>query len=197
MHLELPERLLATRDVLMRSLPTHPLEKAPAMPAGLAADLAARFAPKSGVAPVSVSISWFEKVRAFLATPGFGAAAAAVVVLGVAAPLMMNKDKAPAESFRGGEAPVAAGDAVRILFAGENATVRSAVAAAGDFESSAMSGVADAAAAKTVAGPKVVVDFAAGTITGYDARGAEVRSEKLPADAAKVSAAIADVVSRL
>lgn len=197
MHLELPERLLATRDVLMRSLPTHPLEKAPAMPAGLAADLAARFAPKASVAPVTVSVSWFERVRAFLATPGFGAAAAAVVVLGVAAPLMMNKDKAPAESFRGGETVVAAGDAVRIIFAGENAAVRSAVTAAGDFESSAMSGVADAAAAKTVAGPKVVVDFTAGTITGYDAQGAEVRSEKLPADAAKVSGAIADVVSRL
>lgn len=181
----------------MRSLPTHSLEKAPVMPAGLAADLAARFAPKSSSMPVEVRVSWFKKVRVFLATPGFGAVAAAVVVLGVAAPLLMNKNQAPAESFRGGQSAVVTGDPVRIIFAGENATVRSAVAASGDFESSALSGVADAIAAKAVAGPKVVVDFTSGTITGYSAEGVEVRSEKLPENATKVSSVIADVVSRL
>ena len=197
MHLELPERLLVTRDVLTRSLPTHPLEKAPAMPAGLAADLAGRFAPQAVLRQESARISWFDKVRSFLASPGFGAVAAAVVVLGVAIPMFFAGDRGTQETFRGGETMAAPGEQVRIFFVGENGAARSAVESSGNFEASALVAGENADAVRSAKGPKVIVDFSAGTVTAIDARGVEVSRSTLPVEAKQVPGTIAKAVSTL
>jgi hypothetical protein len=197
MQLELPGHLLATRDVLARSLPSHAGESAPVMPANLTADLAARFGAKAPTRNESTRISWMDKVRTFLATPAFGAVAAAVVVMGVAVPMMTGGEKADRESFRGGETMVASGDQVRIIFVGENAAVRSAVEASGDFEASALISAASADAARSEKGAKVIVDFTSKTVTSFDTSGSEVSRKELPADAKDVSGVISRAVSGL
>jgi hypothetical protein len=195
MHLELPEHLHSTRDLLLSSLPAHPLEKAPSMPAGLADDLMARFAPKTIVTPVVGKASLFERLRAFLATPAFGIAAAAVVVLGVAAP-MISKPVAR-ETFRGADSSAVAGGSVTILFVGTNSALQSAIENSGNFEASAFRSAVDLASVQDVAGPKVVINFNAGKIHAIDASGSEAYSARLPGAAEKVAAAVADAVSRL
>jgi hypothetical protein len=197
MHLELPERLLVTRDVLTRSLPTHPLEKAPAMPAGLVADLSGRFAPQAALRHESARLSWFDKVRGFLASPGFGAVAAAVVVLGVAIPMFSAGDRGTQETFRGGETMVAPGEQLRIFFVGENGAARSAVESSGTFEASALTEAENAAAAMSAKGPKVIVDFSAGHVMAFDAQGVEVSRSTLPVEAKQVPGMIAKAVSTL
>lgn len=198
MQLELPERLLVTRDVLTRCLPTHAAEKAPAMPVGLAADLAGRFAPKAAIRNESACISWVDKVKNFLATPGFGAVAAAVVVLAAAVPMFSQGDRtAPKESFRGGESMVVPADQVRIYFLGDNAAARAAVESSGNFESSALTDAASSEAVQAAPGSKVLVDFSAGMITAFGADGEVLSQKVLPTDTAKVADAIAKVVAGL
>jgi hypothetical protein len=197
MHLELPEHLHSTRDLLMRSLPVHPLEKAPAMPAGLADDLTARFGRKTVVVTRVVErTSLLGKVRAFLATPAFGIAAAVVVALGVAAPTMTSKPS-PQETFRGTDSPAVAGGAVTILFVGTNPALQSAVENSGNFEPSAFRSSVDLASAQEVTGAKVVIDFNTEKIHAVDASGAEAYSARIPARADKVAGAVAEAVSRL
>jgi hypothetical protein len=196
MHLELPEHLHSTRDLLLRSLPAHPLEEAPAMPAGLANDLTARFAQKTVVVTQVVGkISLLERVRSFLATPAFGIAAAAVVVLGVAVPMISKP--APRETFRGMDSTAVAGGAVTILFVGTNRAVQSAVEDSGSFEASAFRSAVNLASVREAEGAKVVIDFNTGKIHAIDAAGIEVSSARIPADTGKVAAAVADAVSRL
>ena len=195
MHLELPEHLHSTRDLLLRSLPAHTLEEAPVMPVGLADDLMARFAPKAGVTTVLEKASLFAQVRAFLATPAFGAVATAVVVLGVAAPMLSGP--AAEETFRGADFSVVAGSTVTILFVGTNSAVQSAVEDSGNFEPSAFRSVVDLSSVQDVAGAKVLIDFNAGKIQAIDATCAQAYSVRIPADAKKVAGAVADAVSRL
>jgi hypothetical protein len=198
MHLDLPERLLVTRDVLTRSLPAHPEERAPAMPAGLAADLAGRFTPKAAIRNASAGISWLDKVKALLATPGFGAVAAAVVVLGVAVPMFSQGDRtAPKESFRGSGTMAAPGHQVRIFFVGDNAAARAAVESSGNFEASALANATSLESVKAEAGPKVLVDFSAGMITAFGADGEVLSQKVLPTEAARVVDAITKVVAGL
>lgn len=191
MDLQLPADLHATRDLLMRSLVTHP-EQAPAMPAGLASDLSARFAPRVMKTVVAAPPSWFEKVRAFLSTPAFGAAAAAVVVLGVAIPMFPGPST---ESFRG-DLPVVQAETVRIIFTGNRPEVRAAVEASATFESSAIYSM-DSKAAVTQPGPKVIVDLTSSTITALDREGATLYRSEVPTEAGKVADAIALAVQSL
>jgi hypothetical protein len=196
MHLELPEHLHSTRDLLMRSLPAHPLEKAPAMPSGLADELMDRFAPKTlVVTPVAERSSLAGKVRAFFATPAFGIVAAAVVVLGIAAPMISGT--APRESFRGADALAFAGGEVTIVFVGTNRAVQSAVEDSGNFEPSAFRSAVDFTAVQDMSGAKVVIDFNGGKIIAINAEGAQVHSVRIPAEADKAAVAVADAVSRL
>lgn len=196
MHLELPEHLHSTRDLLQRSLPAYPLEKAPAMPPGLADELMARFAPKTVVVtPVVEKSSLIEKVRAFFATPAFGIAAAAVVVLGVAAPMISGP--APQESFRGAGSAVYSIGEVSIVFVGTNRAVQTAVENSGNFEASAFRSATDFTAVQDVSGAKVVIDFNGGKIFAIQADGTQVHSVRIPGEADKAAAAVADAVSRL
>lgn len=191
MDLQLPADLHATRDLLMRSLATHH-EQAPPIPAGLASDLSARFAPRMMKTVVAAPLSWSEKVRAFLSTPAFGAVAAAVVVLGVAAPMM---SKPTAETFRG-ELPVAQGPSVRIIFTGNSTEIRAAVEASATFEATALSSM-DSQAASTQSGPKVIVNLTTATITAIDRDGATLHRSAVPTEPGKVADAIALAVQSL
>jgi hypothetical protein len=191
MDLQLPADLHATRDLLMRSLVTHP-EQAPAIPAGLASDLSARFAPRVTKTVVTAPLSWSEKIRAFLSTPAFGAVAAAVVVLGVAVPMMSGPST---ESFRG-DLPVAQTPAVQIIFTGEAPDIRAAVEASATFESTALSSM-DSKAAATQPGPKVIVNLTSSTITAIDRDGATLYRAAVPTEPAKVADAIALAVQSL
>jgi hypothetical protein len=186
MDLELPENLRATRDLLTRSLIMH-REQAPAIPAGLARDLADRFAT-AAADPQPMPVSWLEKVRGFFGTPAFGAVAAAVLVLGVAS--------YPAESFRGSLSSAAGGE-TRVLFVGNNPEVLASVKASGIFEPSALHAVEGMVAAGVIPGPKVVVDFTSGTITAIDHKGTTLDHSSLPANSTEVAAAIAAALSRL
>jgi hypothetical protein len=194
MQLDLPNHLESTRDLLMRSLIIHP-EQAPAMPAGLSSDLAARFAPREVAVSVAAPVSWFEKVRGFLGTPAFGAAAAAVVVLGVAVPMASGPADRGSETFRGQSAPVAA-ETVRIIFIGQNPGIVSAIRASGEFEASAISTIDSPTATKPVSGPAVIVDFTSGSLMAVDREGATVHRTDLSSDATEVAAAIASALSR-
>jgi len=196
MQLELPDRLHATRDLLMRSLLTHPTEQAPSMPASLALDLADRFAPRSPLVPVSATLSWLQRARHFLASPAFGAVAAAVVLLGAALPLLQGPVALPKEALRGAAAEVPA-ETVRILFLGDHPAAREAVVASGSFEASAISSVASDAEAQALPGPKVIVDLATSTITAIDRDGATIHHVAVPTAAANLADAIAFAVSTL
>lgn len=188
---DLPERLHSTRDLLTRSLVLHPREQAPAMPAGLAADLTARFAAGPAIRATATPARWMEKVRTFLAAPGFGLAAAAVVVVGVTVPMLTAPDVSPAETFRGDNG-TRRNDTVRIAFVGENPKVEAAVKSSGNFEPLAF--IADA---DSLPGPKVVIHFREGTVTAFDATGTAVHTAVLPAKPSDVAGVLADAISRL
>jgi hypothetical protein len=194
MDLEIPENLRVTRDLLARSLIMH-REQAPAMPAGLARDLADRFA-NAAADPRPMPVSWLEKVRGFFGTPAFGAVAAAVLVLGVAIPMLPDSSTSAVDSFRGTHSS-AAGDEIRVLFVGNNPDVLAAVKASGSFEPSALHPVEGIVAAGVAPGPKVVVDFTSGTITAIDRKGTTLDHSALPADSTEVAGAIAAALSRL
>jgi hypothetical protein len=186
----LPERLLPARDLLSRSLALHPRELAPAMPSALAADLAARFTLRMAEStPVRISLA--ERFRNWLASPSFGLAAAAAVVVGVAIPMLSAPDPATSEMFRGG-AITTPSDTVRIAFIGENASVAAALKSSGNFEA-----VAFAADAASLPGPKVVIDFGTGTVTAVDSTGNTIHSSPLPLEAKQAPEAVADAISRL
>jgi len=197
MHLELPERLLPARDVLTRSLPGHPLEKAPAIPPDLAAELAARFVRRTTPWQEEIPRPWRARVRSLLATPGFGAVAAAVVVLGVALPMFVSGPEEARETFRGGGGPALPAEQVRIYLVGENAAIRAAIENSAIFEASALVTGPRADAASAAAGPKVIVDFTTDTVTAFDAGGRETGRDKLPAEAKEVPAALMKTVATL
>jgi hypothetical protein len=187
---DLPERLLPARNLLSRSLVLHPRELAPAMPSGLAADLVARFAPRTAdFTPVRVSLT--ERFYNWLASPSFGLAAAAAVVIGVAIPMLSAPDTATPDLFRG-DSKASAADTVRIAFIGENAPMEAAIRSSGSFDA-----VAFAADAASLPGPKVVIDFRGGTISAVNASGSTVHSSPLPVEAKQAPDAVADSISRL
>ncbi|MEK7953789.1 hypothetical protein [Luteolibacter soli] len=186
----LPERLLPARDLLTRSLVLHPQDLAPAMPSGLAADLAARFAPRMAEsAPVRIPLT--ERFRNWLSSPSFGLAAAAAVVIGVAIPMLSAPDPSTPEIFRG-ETMASVSDTVRIAFIGENADVTAAIKSSGNFEAFAF-----AADAASLPGPKVVIDFRTGTVNSVNSSGQTIHSSRLPIEAKQTPDVVADAISRL
>jgi len=183
----LPERLLPARDLLSRSLALHPRELAPAMPSGLAADLAARFTPRmTATSPVRTSLA--ERFRNWVSSPGFGLAAAAAVVIGVAIPMI----SAPAPEIFRGDTIAKSTDTVRIAFIGENASIAAAIKSSGNFDT-----VAFAADAASLPGPKVVIDFGTGTVNAVDSSGNTIHSSPLPLDAKEAPSAVTDAIVRL
>lgn len=196
--MDLPPHLHATRDLLMRSLPAHALEQAPPMPAGLAEDLMQRFEPRAHARAAAITatapVSFFAKLRAFLATPGFGMAATAVVVLGLGVPMLSNKEQG---GMRGVPPSETLSEGTAICFVGQDKTLQAAIEKSGLFEGSAFRSATSSDAALALGGPKVVVDFAANSITAYKADGSVVHTVKIPDQTARVAGAVADAVSRL
>jgi hypothetical protein len=195
MHDELPEHLKTTCELLTRSLLGDSIEKASAMPASLARDLSVRFAAPAEAMLVAAPIPWYHKVRMFFITPAFGLAAVAIILLGVTLPMAVQPPAMP-ENFRGAAgSPV--GEPAKIIFIGENASVRSAVESSGRFELAAISSVKSVKLAYVQTGPKIVVDFTAGTVTSVSQDGVKKHAAPIPAEAADLADAIAAALSHL
>ena len=102
MKFEVPEQLQATRDRLIHSLPSHPQEVAPPVPQRLMEDFSERFAP-APAAPAAAERAesgLVDKVRRFFASPAFGLAAAAMLVLGLLVPQLVDRSQDGPETFR-------------------------------------------------------------------------------------------------
>ena len=173
----------------------HPLEKAPSMPADLAADLADRFAPKQAPVKATSSTSWFEKVRGLLASPSFGVAAAAIVMVGVAVPMLSGPEAKTSETFRGADMSALVTDSVKIVLVGDNDSLRTQLQSSDSFETSAFIAHSDPSSAANVPGPKVVVNFDAGTVSAIDFDGTVLHSATIEGN--DIASAVATAVSYL
>jgi hypothetical protein len=190
---DLPKNLEPTRNLLAGSLQLHATDQAPALPGDLLNDLDRRFSatPATAVQPRS----WLAKVQIFTARPIFGLAALALVILGISLPSLRNSTTSDsAGGFRGTVSSTAESPEIRIILLSPPLGFQKTLEAAGDFESSMIS---SATTSGRIAGPRIVVDFAASTITGLNASNQEIHTAPLPKDAAEVSAAIATAISGL
>lgn len=190
MSLDLPQNLESTRNLLAGSLQLHATEQAPQVPADLLGDLSNRFSI-TPAAPIPQR-SWFEAVQSFIARPTFGMAAVAIVILGISVPRMIDSTR-PAGGFRGAVSPTPETRNIRIILIQSPAGFQQALATVGDFESDMIS---SATSRDSVAGPRILVDFANSTITALSASDEQIHTAPLPKDAAEISAAIATALSR-
>lgn len=198
MDFELPAHLHATRDLLTRSLVSHP-ERAPAIPRGLVADLSASLENRRAPSLVTVTRtrSWTSQLRRWFATPAFGAMAAAVLIVGTALPLMDGRSSSSSsETFRGDHGATTA-PTTRIIFIGGEASDRAAIESAGLFEAASLLSVESIESAREIDGPKVIVDFTARSITAFDAGGTVASEEAMPDSSSQLGNSIAKAVSRL
>lgn len=191
MSIELPANLHRTADILRNSMMIHSSNTAPALPADLFEDLASRFAAPATAPAREVKVSFFEKARSFFSTPAFGMAGAALVILAVALPSVLNtSDSSGTANFRGNPINVEATASASIVLIGASEELVSSLGTSGDFEKGAI------LTADTASGAKVVVDFNSSTITAITAEGETVHSAALPADKADLSAAVAEALSK-
>lgn len=189
MNIELPEHLKATADLLSKSLHLHPQDKAPAVPESLVSDLATEFVPAS---PTQTKVSWISKIHDLVATPGFGLAAAALLVIGFLAPSLTNpsQNSESAETFRGANVAYSASDASIVLIT-DNSETRQLLEESGLFDMSAVIETSDPLVAATLQKAKLLVDVKGGAIVGYNKDSREVVADKLPSDRSKVAERIA------
>jgi hypothetical protein len=191
MNIELPEHLKSTADLLSKSLHFHPLDTAPAIPDELVSDLSRKFshAQPSDSAQNSKN-SLFAKLGSFLATPGFGLAAAAILILGFIAPALMTQNTESKETFRGANVTYAASKASIILITDNSETLKN-LEDSGLFDMSIVIETTDPLFAASIQGAKLLVDVRGGAIVGYDADSREVLSDELPDDRSKIAEQIA------
>lgn len=185
MNLDLPPHLESTRDLLAGSLQLHATEHAPAVPADLLNDLDRRFNAAPVAAATCQPRSWFEVVQSFISRPAFGMAALAIAILGIFVPPMI-------ETFRGTPYPPTESHNIRIVLIQPPAGFQQALA--GVIESGIIS---SAASSESFAGPRVLVDFEASTITAVNAADEKVHTVPLPKDAEEISVAVATAVIHL
>ncbi|MGJ8633047.1 MAG: hypothetical protein ACSHX7_03940 [Luteolibacter sp.] len=192
MRLDLPQNLQNTADILRNSMTLGSLEIAPIMPQGLFEDLAARFETSPAVATPSTQISFFNKVQSFFATPAFGAAAAALVILTVALPAVLKTSTdSDTTEFRGSSENVVATSPISIVLIDAPVNLSSSLGNSGDFEKDSI------LTTDTASGAKVLVNFGNSTISSVTADGETVHITNLPADQTALNAAIATAISRL
>jgi hypothetical protein len=161
-------------------------------------DFAERFGPAQA-APVAevVEERFVDKVRRFFSSPAFGLAAAAVLLLGLLVPQLVDRSKDGPETFR------AAGDAAesdhvsRIIFVGDGAEFVAAVESSEVFEPTSLVTASDLDSALFEPDPKVVIDFGAGTLSVYSGDGERTFSEALPKSPEDLPAAIAAALTQL
>ena len=190
MNLDLPKNLESTRNLLAGSLQLHATEQAPALPGDLLSDLSNRFS----ITPAAAipQRSWFETVQSFIARPAFGMAALAIVILGISVPRMIDSTR-PTGGFRGAISPTTETRNIRIILIQSPAGFQQALTNVGDVESDMIS---SATSRDSVTGPRILVDFAASTITALNASDEQIHTAPLPKDAEEISAAIATALSR-
>ncbi|MDP4648113.1 MAG: hypothetical protein NWR51_06225 [Akkermansiaceae bacterium] len=192
MNLELPADLQQTADILRNSMMLRSDEKAPALPDALFQDLAARFETSTRITAPVAKISLFEKIQSFISTPAFGMSAAALVILAVALPSVLNtSDNTGTTGFRGSPTDIEATASASIVLIGAPQDIASSLGTSGDFEKGSI------LTADTASGAKVIVDFNASTITSVSADGQAIHTAELPVDRADLSAAIAEALSKL
>lgn len=192
MPFELPAHLQPTADILRNSLMLRSDEKAPALPAGLFEDLAARFRTSAAIPIPLAKVSLFAKIQSFISTPAFGMSAAALVILAVVLPTALKtSDNSENTGFRGGSADIEATVSSSIVLIGAPQDIVSSLGNSGDFEKGSIF------TTDTASGAKVVVDFNTSKITAITADGQSVHTAELPADKAALSAAIAEALSKL
>lgn len=192
MNLELPAALQPTADILRNSLMLRADEKAPALPAGLFEDLAARFETSAALPARPAKVSLFAKIQSFISTPAFGMSAAALVILAVVLPTALKtSDNTESTTFRGGSADIGATASSSIVLIGAPQDIVSSLGNSGDFEKGSIF------TTNTASGAKVIVDFNSATITAITADGQSVHTASLPGDKAALSAAIAEALSKL
>jgi hypothetical protein len=189
MSIELPAHLQQTADILRNSLMLRADETAPALPAGLFDDMAARFDTSTALPAQPNKVSLFSKIQSFISAPAFGMAAAALVILAVVLPMAVNTSENT--GFRGGSSDNAATVSSSIVLLGAPQDIVSSLGNSGDFEKGSLF------TADTASGAKVIVDFNDAKITAITAGGQSVHTAALPSDKAALSDAIAEALSKL
>ena len=196
MNDELPEHLRPVRDILMNAAhggPGSDDEDFPPAPDDLLDDLEEKLGGRRAVpaAPVA-AIPWHVRLTRFLGSPGFGLAAAAIVVLLIAVPLFKGPDR-----FRNNDTPTPTSTAaVRVVLVAPDDATLERLSGSGLIDPASRVIAEDAASAKAVPAPKLVLDFQASTLEGWSADGTLIFTDPLPA-AADQPAAIATALSRL
>ncbi|MBK1826165.1 hypothetical protein [Haloferula rosea] len=200
MDVNLPNHLDTTRRILQGSLRLHPDEVAPAIPAGLLADLQQRFAPappatrRLVIEPPAPVENFFQRAVRFFSTPAVGATAIIIGVLSFAIPAMLPSDTT--ETFRGTQS-AAVQLTIPIYVTGGPLDMSEILASSGDFQPDAIINAESRESALRFDGPKVIVDFEQGEVMSIDEAGLLISKEPLPEDIGGVGIAVARAVSRL
>ncbi len=181
MNIELPEHLKATADLLSRSLKLHSQDSAPAVPKSLVNDLTSSSAPMPAA---QARVSWLTKIQSLVATPGFGLAAAALLVIGFA-PITKTtqpQETASKETFRGANVSYSQSNAVIVLLT-DNSETRQLLKESELFDMSVVIETSDPLVATELQSAKLLVDVEGGAIVGYNAQSREVVAMNSPQNA--------------
>jgi hypothetical protein len=191
MNIELPKTLQPTADLLASSLRPHLRDTAPPIPQSLIQDLVPSLAATETAA--TAKISWFEKARSFVATPAFGLAAAAMVVLGFFAPALISplSNDAPNENFRGKAHLVHTSSDAAIVLITDNSDIRVLLEESGLFDMTSVIETSDPLVAATISTAKLLVDVKGGAMVAYNAESREVLADQLPEDRDRIAERIA------
>lgn len=197
MNLDLPPHLHATRDLLMGSMKTHATEQAPALPTALLEDLT-RTASRQPIALRQNSLAGlFESLRSMMASPAFGGAAAAIMVLAIASAVILRPDASSSgDTFRGAGS-FSESTSARVILVGASTGLQEELKAISDLERGAFSSVSSTEGIEEIKGALVIVDWEAQTITAINAKGEIAYSNDLPTSTSSLSLEIALALSRL
>jgi len=191
MNDELPEHLRPLREILMNAAHGRDEENFPPAPDDLLDDLEKKLGgrPPAPARPL-VRDPWHVRLTRFLASPGFGLAAAAIVVLLIATPLFKGPDR-----FRNQGQP-ANTTGIRVVLVAPDQGTLDRLSGSGLIDPASQVVAENAAAAQAIAVPKLVLDFQTARFEGWSADGTLLFTEPLP-DPADQASAIASGLSRL
>ena len=193
MKSELPTHLEETSELLRSSLGHHPSDKAPEIPGELLDDLGSRFSTAQAAPLRRDSTSIFATIQQFISRPAFGMAAAAVVVLALVSPALINSTKSG--TFRGGVITQETVDSAKIILVGAPDATADFLEKSGDFEKDSFTTQSDSPA--NSGSSKIIVDFNSSTIYAVDAAGTQLFTKPLPTDDPAIAEAIAKALSEL
>jgi len=191
--MDVPEQLQATKDLLIHSLPSHSREQAPPVQQELMKEFVDRFG-RAHAAPASkVSEEQFiDRVRRFFASPAFGLAAAAVLLLGLLVPQLVDRSRDVPETFRATSRSTVSDRVPRIVFIGEAPEFDSEV-----LDPTSLVSANDLESALFELDPKVVIDFNADTLSVFNRDGETTFTGVLPKSPEDLPAAIAAALTQL